>query len=189
MSRALCGLNKVFSIIFGLLLLAGGVGLILWYAGHLFGVPHTLTVRTLTTLVGYGWWDWAEGIAGVVLALLGLRWLAAYLPSRTSSGLKLSRSDGGGTLDVDLRSVANRAAQSLQDAPGVQSTRGRIGVDRGDATLDVVATIDADADLAPIIAAADNTVGQVAHVLGPDTPVTRVHLKVARSSSPAPRVE
>lgn len=189
MSRALTGLNRFAAVVLGLILLVGGVALVVWYTGHLPRVPHALHANTASTLVGYSWWDWAEGAAGVILILLGLRWLAAHVPSRTSSSVRLAQSDDGGALDVDLRTVANQAATAMSQTAGVSGARGKVGVDRGDATLEVIATIDVDADLAPIIAAAGRTVGQVAHVLGSDTPVTRVRLKVDRASRPAARVE
>ena len=119
---------------------------------------------------------------GVVLVLLGLRWLLAHLPQRGVRQVALPGSSAEGRLRADLGSVADAVATELGRLPGVRSASGRTLDDRDRRTIDVSVVLDPHARPAEVRHGVDVAVGRLAAALG-DACAVRVRLRVSRRSS------
>jgi len=188
MSRTLAGLDRLLALLLGLILLAVGVGAIIWQGGWYHRAPRTLSVPWLSSATTASWWPWATGIGGIILILAALRWLVAHLPHRRSPAVTLAGSDRTGQLTADLSALAAASATVLADTPGVRSTSGTAITDRGQPTLRLTATLEPTADLATVTTAADRIGTQLATALPDPDVAAQVHLRVARSARNQPRV-
>jgi len=110
MSRAVVAWNRVVTLLLGLVLLALGAAAVLWWLGTFPGWPTQLHTDQVTQATQQPWWPWAAGGAGLVLALLGLRWLASHLPDRGVTTITLPGSSRAGRLDAQVRPIASAAA-------------------------------------------------------------------------------
>lgn len=182
MSRAVIAWDRVVTLLMGLLLLAIGLAGILWWLGTFPGWPQQLQVDRPVELAQEAWWPWAVGAAGVLLILLGLRWLMAHVPDRRVSNLKLPGSTGQGRLDAKVGPIAAAAAEAFALTPGVRSARGTIQRDRGQLVAKLRATIEQQADLTTIAAAADRVSADLRQVTQRDDLVCQVNLGVARTT-------
>lgn len=188
MSRLTTAWDRIATFLAGLVLFALGAAAVAWYYRLVSAFPTSLHARTATRIMAQGWWPWAAGAVGVLLVLLGLRWLVAHLPQRRSHRLALTGSDRTGRLTADLSAVSQAAAEAMTDVPGVRSTGSAVHVDRGRRTLDITATVEQHADLAALVDASERMTAELRQVLGADAPATRVHLRVARTERNQPRV-
>jgi hypothetical protein len=186
-SRTVSAVDRVVVLLLGLVLVALGLAGAAWQRGRLPRAGDRLTLTWAADVVRQGWWPWALGATGLVLVLVALRWLVAHLPQRRLHDVDLAGSDATGRLVADLSSVAAAAAQDAETLAGVRSARGRALDERGRRTLDLVLTLDPQADLAAVSEGVDATVARIAEAIGPQTPV-RVHLHVARATRSTPRV-
>lgn len=180
MTRRLAGLDRVLVLLAGLVLLVAGAGAIAWWAGQLAVVGPVLDAGWLPELVRQTWWPWASTAAAVVLALFGLRWLAAHLPRRTSTAMALDGSGDGGRLDADLGVVAQQAATALATRPGLSGASSRVTTDRGQLVIELTASVPATGDLPSVARAVDATTADLARVLDPSCPAVRTWVRVAR---------
>ena len=88
MSRAVIAWDRVVTLLIGLLLITVGLAGILWWLGDFLGwSQQPLQVDRALELTEEAWWGWAVGAAGILLILLGLRWLTAHVPDRRVSNL------------------------------------------------------------------------------------------------------
>ena len=188
MSRATVALDRVALALLALVLLAAGAGALAWWSGRLPALPATTDLGAVAPVTHQPWWPWALGALGLVLVLLGLRWMAAHLPDRGVSQLVLAGSDGTGRLLVDASAVASAAATQLEQTPGVTSVRGLMQRDRGQLVARFNTSVDRRADLHAVAAAADAVTAQLRDVLQRDDVVAAVRLTVSRSDAPPPRV-
>lgn len=186
MSRSLVALDRTVIGVLGLVLLAlGALGLVWQLELVDAAVNSTVDTPWLTTATEAGWWPWAVGAAGVVLALLGLRWLVAHVSRRTLSGAPLPGSGRAGRLTADMGAVAEAAAESVADTRGVRSVAGRAIDDRGRRTVQLTLTLDPTADLSPAVEASERVARELAQALPEEAPALRVHLHTARRSTAA----
>ena len=125
---------------------------------------------------------------GLLLALLGLRWIAAHLGRPTVSRLHLTGSGSGGRLDARAAKVAGAAADALADTIGVRSARGTVVRDRGQLVARLTATLEPDADLGVVARQADLVSAQLRQVLDRDDVRCSVELRVAARGGRMPRV-
>ncbi len=188
MSRATIAFDRVVAFLAGLVLLAAGVVAILWWSDHLGSVPRKVDLGSFASVTGQPWWPWALGAAGVVLTLLGIRWLAAHLPDRGVRQVELEGSGASGRLVVDPTAVVSAAAEELARTPGVQSVRGLMQRDRGQLVARFNTSVDRRADLHLVGQAADTVTADLGRVLQRDDVVASVRLRVARTDQPPPRV-
>ncbi len=189
MSRAVIAWDRIVTVLIGLLLLAAGAGGVLWWLGTFPGWPTRLSSGPALELTRAWWWPWAVGVAGVVLILLGLRWLASHLPDRGVSHVKLAGSNSGGMLDAQVRPVAAAAAAAFGRTAGVRSARGSIQAERGQIVAKLRATIEPQADLAAVAAAADRVCADLRQVIQRDDIVAQVNLSIARTERATSRVD
>jgi len=189
MSRGVLAWNRLATLLIGLLLIALGLAGILWWLDVPEGWPQRLQTDPALALTDDPWWPWALGGAGILLILLALRWLLAHIPDRAVSSLKLPGSSAEGRLEAKVRPIAAAAAESFASTPGVRSARGTIQCDRGQIVAKLRATIEQQADLATIAAAADRVSAELRQVTRRDDLVCQVNLAVARTARDLSRVD
>lgn len=188
MSRSIIAFDRFAALLVSLVLLALGVGAIAWWLAVVSWLPDSLDLSRLDDATGQSWWPWATGIVGVLLILLGLRWLLAHLPRRGVNDLSLPGSSTEGRLRVAAGAVARAAAATMNDVPGVRSSSGRVLHERGQVVIRLGLTLDAGADLSAVAAACDKAAADLAQVLGRDDVRMQTQLKVAARSRSLPRV-
>lgn len=187
MSRAVLALDRIVVLLVAIVLIAAGVAAFTWWLGTsiLSGPVDAGAVADQTT---QPWWPWACGLLGVVLLVLGLRWLAAHVVPRGVDSLRLSGSDAHGKLTARARPVAQAAGDVLEMTPGIRSARGAIATDRGQVVVRITATVEPYAALADVAAAVDSMTGDLRAVLGRDDLHCQARLRVARHAKAPSRV-
>ncbi len=188
MSRATLAVDRILTVLLALLLIAAGLAGVAWWSGRIVAMPPRLDLSGLDWVPRQAWWPWALGVLGVLLLLLGLRWLVGHLPDRGVSHLNLPGSNRQGRLMVEASTVASTAAEVLQATPGVRSARGSIQRDRGQLVARLDATIERGADLKVVAGAADDVSAQLRRVLQRDDLHCLVQLRTANRDRAQPRV-
>ncbi|GAB3996531.1 Asp23/Gls24 family envelope stress response protein [Nocardioides marmoraquaticus] len=181
-TRTVLAVDRLATLLLSLALLAGGAAAIWWWTGT-SGLPRTLSTGPVTDVTDAAWFPAAAAATGLVLALLGLRWLTAHVRRTTVPSLHLRGSGRQGRLQVDTSRVAAAAAAAYADTLGVRSARGRVVRDRGQLVVRISATIDRDADLALLAEQADRVATELAGVLERPELRCSVELKVAGVTS------
>lgn len=192
MKRSVTGVDRVLTLLAGLVVVAAGAAAAAWGGGWIEEVwssaPRTVQLKTVTDTVGQSWWPWAAGAAGVVLALLALWWLLAHVRRDTVDELTLRGSGPEGRLVLDPSGPAATAAEVLSGTAGVRSASSRVRRERGTLVVALTATVEPTADLAAVVAASDAVTGELRQVLGREDARARVRLDVARRARPQRRV-
>lgn len=129
------------------------------------GATKVVDLSPITEVWQQDWWRWAGGAAGVVLIVVGLRWLAAHRWPAKAGRMGLGENILV-TLSADVPPIADAAATSLADAPGVLKAAARTTVERGRPTVTLTATVAARHGLAPGAAAGDAVARTVARMTG-----------------------
>lgn len=179
-------LDRVITLIVGLVLVAAGVAAWLWFYAVLLTDPR-IDVDPVREILAADWWPWAVGAAGVVLAVLGLRRLVAHIPHRGVSSLRLESSSDEGSLAVDAGAITAAATQEIKDIEGVRTARGRLLQERGQLVTDLVVVTVPGASLAHVSAACDQVAATVAAMAQRDDLTFRVDLRVALRGRALPR--
>lgn len=188
MRRSTIAFDRFAAFVAAVVLLAAGAAAIIWWWGIFSQVPDTVDLSGVQDLSAQPWWPWAVGIVGVVLVLLGLRWLFAHVPNRGVGELKLPGSNGQGKLRASAGPVGKAAAVALEGVPGVRSSHGTVIRERGQLVARLSATIDPGADLHRIATGADQVAADVGQVLQRDDLRCQVQLKVATRARSLPRL-
>jgi hypothetical protein len=185
MRRGVIALDRVVGIAVALVLIAAGALAVYWWHTGTSYTLHTPADRTQAT-----WWPWATGAAGVILAALGLWWLARHLPRRTNGRFTLAGAGRGGRLMADAQAAVGAAAVDLSALPEIRDASGRVVADRGELVAELQCTIEPSADLATVHAEVTRAAGDLHSVLGLSHLRHRVRLRVARSdrTTAVPRV-
>ena len=178
MSRTSTAVDRTATLLTGIILVAVGVGAIIWNTNWFNEIPESVTAPGLAISARSWWWPWAVTAAGVVLVLLGLRWLASHALARKAHTVPLAGSGENGTLTVDLGAIADAAAHRLELNPSVHSAKATATVDRGRRTLDITATATSVGDVAGAAVAADHVCCEAISMLGDDTVATRTRIRV-----------
>ncbi len=186
MSRATLAVTRVAAAVLGLVLVAAGLAALAWWSDRFPGLPQKTDLNGLIWLPQQAWWPWALLAAGAVMTLLGLRWLAGHIPHRAVGQIQLPGSGPDGHLLVNAGTVATAAADALAATPGVRSATGTIHRDRGQLVAKLTATIEREADLHLVAAAADTVTADLRHALQRDDMVARVQLRAAGRNRPYP---
>lgn len=189
MTRTTVTVDRVATVVVALILAAIGLLALEWRFGWLFDLPAQSSTAAVVDLGTESWWPWALGIAGLVLVLLGLRWLWAHLSSSRVSQLNLPGTGSEGRLRVNGKAAAASAADVLADNPGVRSARGTLTRDRGQLVVDLRASLTPDVDLEELAEVCDTVAADLAHVLERSDLYCRVHLSVTGSGSATSRVQ
>lgn len=186
-SRATLLLDRVATLGLAAVLAVAGLLGIWWWSGT-GPLPSTTTTKTATSVVDAEWWPWVSAVGGLLLILLGLRWLAAHVARNTVSRLTLSGSGSDGKLDADGSKVAGAAATALTNTLGVRSANGSVRRNRGQLVANLKATLEPEADLALVAASADQVSSELSQVLDRKDLRCSVELTVARRGRSLPRV-
>lgn len=188
-SRATIAFDRLATLVVALVLVLAGVSAIAWWLDAVSWLPGSVDLSSVKDAMGQSWWPWALALVGVLLVLLGLRWIIGHVPDRGVKDLRLPGSNEQGKLRAAATPVATVAAQVLEDTPGVRSSSGKIVRERGQLVAQLRTTIEAGADLRSVAAAADQVSADLARVLERDDVRCLVQLKVAARSRPLPRVD
>ncbi|WP_380169241.1 hypothetical protein [Jannaschia sp. R86511] len=182
MSRGVLALDRVVVLLLGVLVVLGSAFLAVWGLGRWPGSPAEVSLTWFNGVPEHPWWPWALGVGGVLAVLVGLRAVLAHARRGRvrTAGLR-GADDVPGRARADLAAVVEAAAEQLSRTPWVDSARGHVVLDRGTTVLELVAHVDAAADLATVRAAVDRTRDQLAVVLPAGTVHLRVRLDVRRS--------
>ncbi len=189
MTRTTWAVDRLVTVLVGLLLVGVGVLAVVWRYEWWSVLATRTDTSAAISATERAWWPWALLALGVVLCLAGLRWLFAHLPAPAGAPLNLRGTSKQGRLSFDAGRVAATAAEELAASAGVRSARGRIKRDRGQLLVDIRATTEVGTDLGQVAAAVDRVVGDVARVTGREDLYSRVHLSISKSESRSSRVQ
>lgn len=166
MTRLAVAFDRVATLLAGLALISLGVGAVAWQRGALVD-GRSLSFAAAVEVTRTGWWSWASGGAGVLLIVLGARWLLTHRPARKASRVAL-RTPAASVPPptADAASVAHAAAIAIQRDPSVLKASGTATIERGTPTLTIRATVHARHGLHAGARAADETAGEVVAMLG-----------------------
>jgi hypothetical protein len=180
MTRRAVAVDRTLVFLLGIALAALGLAAVAWQRGVLAGGRAVQT--TAPEVVASTWWPWGSGAVGLVLILVGLRWLLAHHWPLKASRVTLGGDDA---LTADPGAVASAAATALAAEPQIAKAHGAATVYRGTSTVTLTATVPAR-NLRDGVRAADATAQTVAAMLG-DTVAVRSIVKT--STRRAQRVE
>lgn len=183
-------LDRTATLVLAVLLVAGGLTALWWWSGRTVQgttLPGTSSTTAVVDAAETSWVAWVAALVGVLLALVGLRWLLAHVTTATVKRLRLEGSDPSGRLEASAGPVASAAAAAFADSPGVRSAKGSVVKDRGQLLVRVDATIEPEADLALLARRADETSAQLLEVLGRTDLRCTVRLRVAARGRSLPR--
>ncbi len=187
MRRGLIAFDRLAAFVVGVVLIAAGAAALAWRLGVLAG--DRVDLDGLTGVPQQDWWPWATGTGGVLLVFLGLSWLMKHLPRRGTGQLNLTGSDETGRLTADANAAASTAGKVLAQTPGVRDGSGRIVLDRGQLVAELTATLEPDADLTAVRAAAEQTAHDLHRIIGREALHHRIKLRIAAApSTPSRRV-
>ncbi|KAA0024726.1 hypothetical protein [Antrihabitans cavernicola] len=178
--------DRCVAALLGLLLIAVGLGAFAWQRGYLPDDRERIAAPALLDASESSWWLWAVGAAGVVLVLVGLRWLLGHLPGRSVGAQPLPSSNPTGALKVDASAIASVAASDLAGRPNIVSAKGRAVRERGTVILEIAAVIDPAADLNSVADDAVATRRQLDRAAAGMTVASRILLHTVRQSQNSP---
>ncbi|MDQ2851375.1 MAG: hypothetical protein M3Y49_11695 [Actinomycetota bacterium] len=183
MTRAPFKTDRFATIVVAVLLIVLGLVLIDWrYHLVLHGYPHAVSLGSLPSWAGSGWWPWVFALVTIILGLLGLWWLLAHAQRDTASSVKMAQSTQHGTITLDTSSLADAMARSLEQAGPFASVKGTATQLNRATTVVLTAQLDEYADGPSVTEAIGGLREQLASAF-PDQGVTaRVLLTQARSA-------
>lgn len=183
MSRGVLLLDRVVVMLLGVALTAASAVTVLWGLGRWPGLGDRVDLGAARALPEHPWWPWGLGLVGAVAVLVGLRALVSHArrPRVRRVALPTPADAGATRLRADLPAVASAAARALARSPQVETARGHVVVDRGVTVVEVVARVDASADLHGLRRDLDRTRDELAAALPPGTAQLRARLDVHRS--------
>lgn len=174
--------DRIATLVCGLGLFAFGGLLVAWQRG-VVGAGAAVQVMFVPYLE-MAWWPWALGGTGIVLVLLGGRWLATHRWAPKASRVALVAGEPG--LTADATSVADAAASSVKEQAGVVKAHGSATLDRGTPTVTLTVTVPARRGLRSGVEAADRAVQTAGAMLGGGVALRSV-LRVDAKRGPAVR--
>lgn len=160
-SRRTRGVDRLGAVLLGLALVLAAVAAWEWRLDLTGRLGGALDLSALQDATGTTWWPWAAAVAGVLLGLVGLRWLVAHLPRLTSVSARLAESDASGRLEVDLGSLARTLAGRWEALAPVSGVRGRTSADLPDVVV-LTGHVDLEADATTLVDAAAQVEREVA---------------------------
>ena len=182
MSRATVGLDRVVTLVMGVVFISGGLLVLNWYYGWYGSLPETLDTDRALRVTSTVWWPWALAGAAILLLVIGVRWLLAHTPPGRVTELRLPGSGSEGRLEVDARNAVNAACASLQTQHDVRSAKGTVRRDRGQLLVDIRAVLEPHSDLRDIASAVDDTTATLVNCLERPDLHCRVRLAIRTSS-------
>lgn len=186
MTRAPFKTDRFATIVVAVVLIVLGLVLIDWrYHLVLHGYPHQVSLGSLPSWAGSGWWPWVFALITVILGLLGLWWLLAHARRDTATSVKMPQSNEHGTITLDTSALADAVAQSLEQAGPFASVKATATQLNRATTIVLTAQLDQYAD-GPSVTTAIQGLREQLRSAFPDQGVTaRVLLTQARSARSA----
>lgn len=186
-SRKTLFFDRLATLLLSLVLMASGALGLWWWSGR-SPLPDRIDASPVLDVIDQSWFPWAAVAVGLVLALLGVRWMVAHLGRSKVKYLTLGGSGPSGRFRVEGAKAADAAGDVYAETIGVRKARGSVDRDRGQLVAHISATIEPEADLRLLAERADAVSGQLAAVLGRDDLRCSVELSVATFESKLPRV-
>jgi hypothetical protein len=181
-SRGVLLLDRVTVLLLGVAVTAASAVTVLWGLGRWPGLGDQVDLGAARELPEHPRWPWGLGLVGAVAVLVGLRALLSHARRPRVRRVALPAPASASTrLRADLPAVASAAARALARSAQVETARGHVVVDRGTTVVEVVARVDASADLRELRRDLDRTREELAAVLPPGTTQLRARLDVHRS--------
>lgn len=188
MTRSTIVGDRIAALITAILCFAVGAAALLWWHGDWAPLRGPLSTTIVVKATASSWWPWGAGALGLLLVILGLRWLVAHLPQRSVGPLLLGGSSPEGRLTADTSAVVTTAGDVFADTLGVRSVRSRMMRDRGRRVVQFRTVIEPDADLGLISIAADAIASDLSRLTGRPDLVCRINLRVAARARAQTRV-
>ncbi|TCC32156.1 hypothetical protein [Kribbella sindirgiensis] len=185
MRRGVIAVDRTVGVVVALVLIAAGALAVSWWYDVLPGAPDRISLSGPADHTRTGWWPWATGTGGVLLALLGLWWLLRHLPRRISGRFTLTDTDPNGRLVADAHAAVAAAARDLTSHPEIRDSSGRVVADRGELVAELQCTIEPSADLDAVHPLVTQSASDLAAVLGLPQLRHRIVLHVARTDKTA----
>lgn len=188
-TRGVIAVDRITTLLAGLVLIVAGAGVFAWHQGYLkdnpFTIPDTqITFSWMPDLIKAGWWPWASGAIGVVLALIPLIWLARHVTGGRVGTLTLPGSGATGALKLDVGAAADAAAAELTASHAdIRSCRAHVLADRGQLVAVLEPLLEPSADLGTVQPAAEAAAQKLVHLVGRPDLTYRVALRVARGEN------
>ncbi len=182
--------DRLAVTVVGLGVLALGATGAAWQLGRLPVPPDTtLHIRNVDAIVAAPWWPYALGVAAVLLAALGLRWLYAHRPGQSVGTAILPNSSSTGQLTLDVNTAASAAASALAHHPHVASASGTSRIDRGERIVELDVKLGTDPGaLAAVTAAVEEINRDLGHALSGVPFRSRILLHAPRNAGGSSRV-
>ena len=150
-------LDRLLTALAGLLLLAGALLVLEWRYDLLLGLGRRLDLDPVQGVLSSEWWPWAFAVGGVLLAVVGLRWLVAHVSTPNGTVVRTVNDDEHGASIIDLSSLATATAARFADLAPVVSSGGSYRRIDGQHVVEVRAAVD-DRTSAGLLAEAVSTV-------------------------------
>lgn len=176
--RRTAAVDRTLTLLVGVTVLVGAATVWAWRERILVTEP-ALDLSWLRRQLITAWWPWTVGAVGVVLVLLGLVLIFVHLPRRGVSVLRLTDSDGLGTI-VDPKVLVSTVADRICEIDGVRTARGRVRRERRQLVMSFVVSVDPTASLRQTASELDTAAAMGAQLAQRDDLAFRVDLKVAR---------
>lgn len=182
MTRAAVAFDRLVLFLVGAALVTLAVATVMWQRRELGGGRELRVIGleyTATT-----WWPWASAVVGVLLVVVGARWLLSHRWPARAGDVALGRNASG--LSADVSAAARAAADRLSEQPAVLKATGTAVVEHGRPTVTLTVTVPARRGLALVTGEVDDIAGTLSAMLG-DTVAVRSVVRVKGTGRPVVR--
>lgn len=174
------GRDRVSVLLSGLVVAGLGLLLLDWQLGLLVPSGERLAIGTVTDLMAESWWPWAQGGAGVLIALVGLAWLLSHRPHHGPRTTGTGASGPTGTVTVDLDSLRATLAHRLDVSGTTTEARVDLRHERGRLVATLDGRADDDTDLDGLVSVAEELTEELRRALPDDEVVLQTRWRAPR---------
>lgn len=135
-------IDRLATALVGLLLVAAGLLAVEWRYDLVLGLARRLDLTGVDDVLASQWWPWVLAMAGVSLALLGLRWMLAHVSTPNGTVVRTMNDDDTGSSRLDLSSLATATAARFAELAPVVSSGGSYRRVDGHHVVEVRAAVD-----------------------------------------------
>lgn len=191
MTRPTAAMDRLATAIVGILLVAGGAAVLIWDTALVADIPESITAPGLVRASETSWWPWASAGAGIVLALVALRWLVAHRPTpridRTAiDGTFIDAEDvTSGRATADITALASASARALEIHTCVKKASAKAVIDRRQRIIMIDATAQSPELLGEAALAADQVARDAITMIGDSSLATRTVIHIEKRGKTA----